>query len=80
MQTENDEYLMNQLPETLRNRLYTQFVFHDFLFAFRRYFRFRKEYNVFMNLPKISSASVSSSDEDNSPATTKERPEYLRFT
>ena len=39
---DDDVKLFNKLPQQLKTTIYTQFMFRDFLFKFRRFFDIRK--------------------------------------
>lgn len=41
--TEEDRYLFSQLPPSCKIEIYTNFLFKEFLFKFRRFFSFRIE-------------------------------------
>ena len=41
--TENDQSLLDQLPENCQTQIYKDFLFRDFLDKFRRFFNFRDE-------------------------------------
>ena len=52
--TYNDQMLLAQLPATVQIQLYTEFVFKDFLWKFRRFFMISNEMQSFMKMTKIT--------------------------
>ena len=42
METEHDLALMDQLPNLVQRQIYTQFLYNDFLYHFRRFFSIRR--------------------------------------
>ena len=43
LKTEQDQNLLDQLPDSSKIMLYTDFIFKDFIWKFRRFFRFNRD-------------------------------------